>query len=284
MQRVFMRALWGDKRVERFPQVIGQAVSNPDKMYPINPLVVYVFGEDNERLLKDLGYATVLLDKRPVVDFIGSGIRAPDLRANINYGINMFAHKIYAMKVAAHEHQEVTWVDWDCSLVKPLPESYWEDRGKGAIVQVCLVQYRRFQALWRQSHRRKTVESAWVYFRDAAFMDRVFEIHLQNPEYNCQLAIARAVDELEGDFSPELWQAKGYEPNGIHHVAGVEHCFPEDLDKILFVTRRSKTSSVKHHIEFLANQDPWKVLDNPEAVKSLRDKFPAFADEVLKCI
>tara|TARA_R110002012_G_scaffold145976_2_gene304296 strand:- start:4058 stop:4801 length:744 start_codon:yes stop_codon:yes gene_type:complete len=92
-----IRVLWGDKINHEIP-----------KIPLLEDEVVYVWGEKNNELLLERGYETRLLD---------------DVVFEDKY--NHFGKKIFALNEALKEFIEVLLLDWDCYMLKPLDEHFY---------------------------------------------------------------------------------------------------------------------------------------------------------------
>ena len=92
-----IRVLWGDKinhEIPPFPLLENE--------------VVYVWGEKNNQMLLDRGWKTRLLSNHT---FEGE--------------FNGFGKKIFALNQALEEFNEVLLLDWDCYLLKPLDDKFY---------------------------------------------------------------------------------------------------------------------------------------------------------------
>mgnify|MGYP001608988157 FL=1 len=244
MKRTFVQAMFGDDRVERRALVCTQLESAATAEFRPEPLVLYTFGEENDALARRLGHQTIMLDSRPVVDFLESGERQPDPRANQNFGCAIWWHKIAAMREAMRSHDEIVWLDLDCRLQKPLPGDFWERLRRGAAFQGTLVEYRNIQCWWRTEDRRKLSEGACWYCRDAALLERIWEKYREWPTQVDQEVVAMVLDEEDGGWQGlERWKALGRELY-CHRVAGIHNVLP--CEELVFYTARSKPSPTKH--------------------------------------
>tara|TARA_Y100000356_G_scaffold129543_1_gene130722 strand:+ start:6184 stop:6927 length:744 start_codon:yes stop_codon:yes gene_type:complete len=92
-----IRVLWGDKvnhEIPPFPLLENE--------------IVYVWGEENNQLLIDRGWETRLLSSYM---FEGE--------------FNGFGKKLFALNQALEEFNEVLLLDWDCYLLKPLDDNFY---------------------------------------------------------------------------------------------------------------------------------------------------------------
>jgi len=92
-----IRVLWGNKINHEIPRL--PLLENE---------VVYVWGEENNQMLLDRGYETRLLSSYM---FEGE--------------YNHFGKKLFALNQALEEFGEVLLLDWDCFLLKPLDDHFY---------------------------------------------------------------------------------------------------------------------------------------------------------------
>ena len=92
-----IRVLWGNKINHEIPSL--PLLENE---------LVYVWGEENNQMLLDKGYKTRLLSSYM---FEGE--------------YNHFGKKLFALNQALEEFDEVLLLDWDCYLLKPLDDHFY---------------------------------------------------------------------------------------------------------------------------------------------------------------
>jgi hypothetical protein len=71
--------------------------------------VVYVWGEDNQKILKDRGFDTRLVND--------------EVEINEN---NTLIRKLIALDLGLKEFGEVLMLDWDCYILRPLDDNFYE--------------------------------------------------------------------------------------------------------------------------------------------------------------
>jgi len=99
-----IRAYWGSN-----PATIKELPPFP--VYPKQE-IVYVWGEDNESMFKELGYETRLVSE--------------DLYPYFNTDNTQYGNKLIALKLALEEFKEVIMLDWDCYILRPLDTQFYE--------------------------------------------------------------------------------------------------------------------------------------------------------------
>ena len=109
----FIRAFWGDLRVEREKYVKELQTASLDKS--LNE-VVYVWGEENNKFISSLGYQTVLVSKD------SSEFNSIDIKD----GVNFFLHKYKALSLAIQQFGKVLLLDWDVDFIKPIDSNFYD--------------------------------------------------------------------------------------------------------------------------------------------------------------
>lgn len=188
----FVRALWGS-----FSLVEGKSpprrikIENDIKMalkHDIQfPFCVYVFGEENAKILEDYGCTVKLLDKRSIVWDMDK---------------QQFRHKLEVFNVAAQEHKEMLFLDWDTLPIKQIPVDFWETFKKKESLQATLLQYKRVKVGWRGSGDcRKIPSGSFVYCRDEAVTAELIKTweRLGNP-WSEEVVMARYLDDVNGKW------------------------------------------------------------------------------------
>jgi hypothetical protein len=134
-KRSFVRGVFGDTinfgSRTRLSCEIELVLSNK---YQID-YVVYVFGEDNEKYLQDIGLKTRLIDKRNWV---------------WERSTELFRHKLEFYKMGMEEFEEIVYLDWDVLQARPLPLNYWENLHKKEVIQGNLYWKRGVQSYWKK--------------------------------------------------------------------------------------------------------------------------------------
>jgi hypothetical protein len=97
----FIRALWGD--YNEFKHEISNQPSFDE--------MVYVWGEDNEHYLKQLGYSTKLVSK-DALSYDDEFIK--------------FKHKIDALQLATIDYGKFIFLDWDVTITKPIDDEFFK--------------------------------------------------------------------------------------------------------------------------------------------------------------
>jgi len=166
MRRAIIRGLWGLGGSGHGDQTPGslykQAQATMDRKEPTDR--VYVLGEENARILRDMGYPVVLIDPDPV----GEIYSGHHINKMTQYG---WGNKMLVIRQALEDYDEVAWVDFDMVLQRPIPNDYWTSFGKGPSFQFPMVIQRstKHAAHWR---RRKSIDvsklvcgGTYMYFR-----------------------------------------------------------------------------------------------------------------------
>lgn len=111
---IIVRALWGNT----------QRTLNEIFPFPIfKKEIVYVWGIENQKFLQERGFNTVLVEENPT---------------SLNYSTihTQYYHKLEAIKKANCDYKEFIFLDWDCYLLKPLDDYFYQTLREGNDVQV----------------------------------------------------------------------------------------------------------------------------------------------------
>jgi hypothetical protein len=116
---IIVRALWGNT----------QRALN--EVFPI-PIfkneIVYVWGIENQTLLQSRGFNTILMGEE-VTDQNYSSIHT------------QYYHKLEVIKKANQDYKEFIFLDWDCYLLKPLDDYFYQTLREGNDTQVTTYAY-----------------------------------------------------------------------------------------------------------------------------------------------
>lgn len=205
MKKGFVRALWGIHEHEGRRFYLRRTKQDNDiRLMLKNPWIpefkVYVFGEDNYKMCQELGFDSVLLDKKPII---------------WDMDTQQFRHKLEVFYRAMEDFDEIVFLDWDNIPIKPIPENFWDVLSKKDPIQANLCQYRRRKAVWRgQVDSRKLPNAAFVYIREkdiAKDMLQVWE-DLKRP-WSEELVIGKYIDNINGGWKGLDYYWEHYEPH-----------------------------------------------------------------------
>lgn len=244
---VFVRGLWGDLEVPRLEKVKNDVRLAASNEFQPTPVVGFAYSEPNVTNMRELGGLAdvVKLSDSPLVDWHGRGERMikvevpryPSQRrsklvsaelasVHLPFGVSIWRHKLECIKAAFKHAEAVCWLDWDCRLVRPLPDTWWHLMSKGKPFQAALTTYKKPKAHWRPGpfgviSRHQVPCGSLVYCRDPKIIDRMIEIQDQNPDWYDEQVYAKWVDEdCGGWFGPDCYYKAGYSPdNTLVHRA-----------------------------------------------------------------
>ena len=131
----FIRIFWGD--LEVFDSKFKTQITNAAQDIQDNE-VVMVWGEENNKFLKDLGYTTYLISNNPWKEEFGTGHHM--------FNHTSLLHKLYAFNIAVDYFDEVLFLDWDCYKIKEYDKTFYSYLESGSPFQVPLYIY-PFQAI-----------------------------------------------------------------------------------------------------------------------------------------
>jgi hypothetical protein len=103
-----IRTYWGSntKTINELP---------PFPIYPAQE-VVYVWGIENEKRLKSIGYETRLVSNDP--------LSHPDYPYFSTYP-TQYGNKLISLKLALEEFEEIIMLDWDCYILRPWDHQFY---------------------------------------------------------------------------------------------------------------------------------------------------------------
>lgn len=116
---VIVRALWGSTE-----RALNEVFSKP----VFSNEVVYVWGLENQQMLIERGFKTVLM---------GEGSTEPEYSTVLL----QYYHKLAVIERAGNDYPEYIFLDWDCYLLKPLDDYFYQTLREGNDVQVTLYAY-----------------------------------------------------------------------------------------------------------------------------------------------
>lgn len=216
----FVRGLWGSTEIERFrTKTLADVRRALDRPYRF-PFVTYVFGRQNLEFLTSLGVRAKLLAEEPLVNWRGQDGPVDTQYGRVAYGVSAWRHKLAIIRQALTEYRQVIWADWDTRALAPIPRDFWQRMQAGAPIQVCIRQYKRIKCPWRHECKRTLGSGAFIYCRDRSIVDRVLAINDENPGWDDEICIMRAIDEHSGGWHGlQAYRERGYNP-WCYHIFG----------------------------------------------------------------
>jgi len=220
-QYTFVRGLWGDPPDHKCPTETRAKVLNDirgcaKRCKLREPLVVYVWGDENARFLRSQGIEYELVSREGIQNFTGGKRRHSWSKGRINWGLNMWRHKLECVVMALQTHRAVIWLDWDCHQIAKLPLSFWAEMALGEVFQASLRAYRRPQCPWRKGVNKHYVpHGAFMYFEQMSFVKKTIAAHQKRfPKCTDEIALAWVLDQMIGGWKgPEFYKLSGFEPH-----------------------------------------------------------------------
>ena len=194
----FVHALWGDEIVASWPKILrdiqwGWSWRNKPKEFK---RLVFAYGKQNWRYLRQFGFKPMLLSQQPVVDFLGVGNRTADGRGTrgvFNYGISMWEHKRHAIQTAFEQGcDEVLWLDWD-TREKSKDYSVLEQLKDGPEFQGRLRWYKNVSSA---GGLREVYHGGCYYLRSPRIMEEVARIRPQAKYVTDEVLITWAINNF----------------------------------------------------------------------------------------
>lgn len=223
----FVRGLWGE--ADGSPHSTAghknstRSVRRSRKYpYPLDPLLVYVWGEKNLDYVRGKGYDPILVSPNPVENYSGGdGPRSSQAsggekgKHQINWGISFWRQKLECIRMGLLNYPAVIWLDWDTTQIQPLPDNFWQRMAEGQPVQAGLRQYKRAQCPWREHGRGQIPHGAFLYCRELRLVERAIEFHATKcPTCTDEVAWALVIEEMMGGWTKDYrdYHRLGFEP------------------------------------------------------------------------
>lgn len=176
------------KRWERTKTLISNLAKNR-KSYPFD--TIYVFGEENKKVLSDLGLESTLIHDEP--------FKYHPVRRH-------WWHKLFVMKYALeNDYDEIIWLDLDCKNIKPIDDEIWDILNKKDTFQATMVKY-----LHQVTHHREGIKpnmyvpnGSFVYMRDKTIPSKMFEMNIGT--WTDEVIYAHYTDNLMGGFNKDKY-------------------------------------------------------------------------------
>lgn len=205
IKRAFVRGIWG---IYDTNNTLGRwysrrtKIDNDIKLVQLNPYAppckVYVFGEDNFKRLTDIGFDTVLVDKRPFVWDMTK---------------EQYRHKIEIWRAGLQDFDEIVFLDWDCVPCAPIPKDFWDVLSQGLPVRATIYMYKIPRVLFRQRDSRKVSSSTFVYIRGKQVVEDIINVweKIGRP-WQEEVALSKYIDEFNGGWKGIDDYEKKFEP------------------------------------------------------------------------
>lgn len=161
------------------------------KLFKLNPysppLVIYVFGSDNYRRLTDLGFNCRLLDRKPFV---------------LDMEKQQYGMKCMAWQAGAAEYDSISFIDFDCLPLKPIPSDYWKVMDTGTSIKATIYIYHLRRVNRPPDDYRKVCSATHVYFRGRKMADGVMNtwVDMGKPWKGDEYALTKYIDSLDGGW------------------------------------------------------------------------------------
>jgi hypothetical protein len=190
MKYSFIHGLWGIYGNKNKCWTRLSKCENDVKLYTLNPYspktVVYIFGEDNFKRMTDLGFDCRLIDKRPYV---------------WDMETEQYRHKMEIWKAGTEEFDAITFLDFDCVPLKPIPSNYLDIMNEGDEIQTPIFQYRLKRVNRPPSDFRKVSTASFVYIRGkehACNMNKLWEE--TGKPFKEEYTLTLYIDNLDGGW------------------------------------------------------------------------------------
>jgi len=174
------------------------------KMNPYEPLVkVYVFGEENYKILIDMGFNCTLISKESYV---------------FNREKEEYRHKLEAWKYGQNDFDEIVFLDWDCMPLRPIDYDFWDVMRRGSKIQATIYMYMREKALWRlDKDPRKISAATFVYMKEPNIANDIIKIwESLNRTWREELALTLYIEKINNGWRGTEDYKNKFEP--LYHT------------------------------------------------------------------
>lgn len=272
MKQGFVRGLWGNyqdcktaiSKVEYYMKLSRYKIDNDIKLVTSNPyekdlnLFVYVFGEDNYKLLEDKGFKCKLLDKKPNI---------------FEMKEHWWIHKLEILKAASEDFDEFCFMDWDCIPFKPIPKDYWEIMSKRYPIQIPLRGYKRRMLPWRKDDQRTVCCAGFIYIRNKNIPNELMDVWKKmNANVTEEVILSKYIDDIMGEWIgiKKYWDI--IEPDLFYlHLPRGQQIYSKEI----FDSNRDFLKSKKQFLWHISFKDVALILDhmNKDSFDDVVNKF-----------
>ncbi len=191
----FIRGLWGGEPGERQERWLNKTRNDVKGGLELNKILapeVYAVGSPSIEYLRSLE-----IEPRVIVGQPG----------------NFWRTKLLILLAAVREFGEIVWLDWDAKLLKPIPESFWDQLRLGQPLQCHIRQYFRVKCRWRAINPRVLPGGAFIYCRDRSLIERALQVSTACPGLDDEQCMAYVIDEAAGGWrGPWHFYSQGWDP------------------------------------------------------------------------
>lgn len=234
MRQGFVRTLWGvlDASSLNTKHALRRGkISFDIELYKYGkynpPFIVFVFGEENYKILTDIGFNCFLVDKRPIVWDLAT---------------QCYRHKLEAFKLGAETFDEFVFLDWDVQAINPVPENFWDILRKKESIQAALRWYKKTIAPWRankdenvplcEKDNKQTVCASFVYFNNKQIPSEIIKYWEKMGEgWSEEAPMAKYMDDLSGGWKGKEYYWEHFEPDFFWLYRGSSFTKEKNLQK-----------------------------------------------------
>jgi hypothetical protein len=190
MTNSFIHGLWGIYSAKNRWWSRLSKCDQDIKLYGLNPYspktVVYIFGEDNFKRMTDLGFDCRLIDKRPHV---------------WDMETEQYRHKMEIWKAGTQEFDAVTFLDFDCIPLKPIPNDFWDVMNKGEPIKTPIYMYHKKRVNRPPNDFRKVSSASFVYIRGKEHAEGMIKLWEETGKpWKEEYTLTLYIDKLSGGW------------------------------------------------------------------------------------
>lgn len=218
----FIRCVWGSRHLHKedhfaknFSALQNEYITVSRNPYMGKDFTVYTLGEDNHKHLVDLGFNSVLVDKR-------THLFDPNRR--------IWLHKVYLMEAAMRDFDEIIYLDWDTQPFRKLPDTLWDDLSKKDTFQAPLFKYSGVKMPHRKNPKGERFggkvlpSGAFVYIADKSIPKKIMAYEKDDTLHNRwldEIYYGAYTDEVYGGWKGMEFYREHFEPECCNIYRGM---------------------------------------------------------------
>jgi hypothetical protein len=215
MTGLFIRGLWGDSSITVHQKTLQDVSVTLHGNEPA-PIEYFAYGRANADYIRKKGAKVTKLSKHPIIKFTDQRRRESSEKGRVNWGMNMWRHKLEIIRCALHTAAHVVWIDWDIRLnpeLTEVPADFWDRMAAGQPIQGAIRIYRNAMFAHRRDYwgRRQIVHGGFYYFRGLDTINQIIEIFEQDyPLSLDEQAVGHWIEQRMGKWDAKEFREQGY--------------------------------------------------------------------------
>ena len=222
MNSSFINGLWGIYSTKNHWWTRLSKCDQDIKFHKLNTYspktVVYIFGDENYKRMVDLGFTCKLIDKNPIV---------------WDMETEQYRHKIEIWKAGLQDFDSITFLDFDCIPLRPIPSSFWDVMNEGAPIKTPIYVYHRKMVNRPPDDNRKVSSASFVYIRGKEHAEGIIKKWEEmGRHWKEELPLTAYIDSLDGGWKGVEGYRK-YDP-AYYEMSKQVYNNKKDRSKLIF--------------------------------------------------